>query len=1075
MINGSGYSQCGNNLLQNPGFESIVAPCSPPVAPDLVNAAFNSNCVPFWQAAWGTPSVCTEFPVQGPYYGCLGANYEGFYQQVDICAGYFDLSFQYRKLGSGADGEMRVYMANGLTNQGPGHPGATPMPVDPSWQLITAVQLADPPAWQTFTASGITIQNPLNNQLLFLIVSSACDGAVDDVVFGPSTNAAAMNVQIGCSNQQDGNFHFSIDAMDAPPGFVNGVPSWDFGDGNTGSGENVAHTYASEGTYNVCVTFEDGCGCDYTICREANFGMCYCDCVADETPPLYSTFPQDITVSCNSDITAQFYAWVQTNGNSSSYDECTGIADRRAEWEGSPGTSSCIPFPVHFSLEDSCGNHSMMHTAYFTVIDNSSPMLTSFPSNLVKNCEELTIEEVQTYLDNHGGGQAVDNCSAMLTWSYIFSGDLTQDSVPVIFRVTNQCNLTTSFQAWIIQTVTNDTLRFTATSCNPASMGSDTTTMIAGLCTTVHIFDTLLVQADTTILTPDFCRSGTIENDTMLYTNVDGCDSLVFIHYNIIPPDTITFFANTCDPAFAGLDTVLVNGPQCDTIHITITTLQPSDTIRMTIPVCDPSLVDVDTVFLQNQLGCDSLIITGSVFNDPTRRDTLLLCGNMSDFLDTVFIPALPCDSIIIRFHDFSEPDTTHLFNTTCFANEAGEFTEVLTNVIGCDSVVIETIDYAGSDTTFLDNFTCIESEAGVFTDDLLNINGCDSIVVNTVIYMGIDTILIQSTSCDPAAIDTFISISTGPFCDTVRIYEITFDPVFIHRDTMIVCALNGPATDTLFFTSIEGCDSLSITHFEYQFVMAEFLITDEVCEGYNDGMIEILNISGATPPYLLSINSDLPGSETLFTGLAPGNYNIAIQDANGCENMFIDLMVNVGDQLTLTLPADTIIEEGQILRIASQYSHSIAQWQWSATDPLNCPDCPEIRLGPIVADQWVFVFATSTDGCPGQDSMFIEVVPLPDWIAPNVFTPNDDGINDFFSISLNRQDIFVSRLQVFDRWGSMVFNQMTDVSDQAKMTWDGKFKDQTLPPGVFAFRAEIKIPGRAEPVRYTGDVTLVR
>jgi PKD repeat protein len=42
---------------------------------------------------------------------------------------------------------------------------------------------------------------------------------------------------------------------------------WDFGDGNTSTDQNPVHVYATEGTYNVCLSVSDGCSTD-TICQE---------------------------------------------------------------------------------------------------------------------------------------------------------------------------------------------------------------------------------------------------------------------------------------------------------------------------------------------------------------------------------------------------------------------------------------------------------------------------------------------------------------------------------------------------------------------------------------------------------------------------------------------------------------------------------------------------------------------------------------------------------------------------------------------------------------------------------------
>ena len=42
--------------------------------------------------------------------------------------------------------------------------------------------------------------------------------------------------------------------------------AWDFGDGNTGTGQVVSHNYANYGTYLVCLTISDGAGCTATYC-----------------------------------------------------------------------------------------------------------------------------------------------------------------------------------------------------------------------------------------------------------------------------------------------------------------------------------------------------------------------------------------------------------------------------------------------------------------------------------------------------------------------------------------------------------------------------------------------------------------------------------------------------------------------------------------------------------------------------------------------------------------------------------------------------------------------------------------
>lgn len=89
----------------------------------------------------------------------------------------------------------------------------------------------------------------------------------------------------------------------------------------------------------------------------------------------------------------------------------------------------------------------------------------------------------------------------------------------------------------------------------------------------------------------------------------------------------------------------------------------------------------------------------------------------------------------------------------------------------------------------------------------------------------------------------------------------------------------------------------------------------------------------------------------------------------------------------------------------------------------------------------------------------------------PNVFTPNGDGINDYFfprqllSGSVNR-----FRMQVFNRWGQMIF----DTIHPEGRGWDGKFNGKEQPFGTYVYRIEAEYAnGRNE--KYEGNVTLIR
>ena len=67
----------------------------------------------------------------------------------------------------------------------------------------------------------------------------------------------------------------------------------------------------------------------------------------------------------------------------------------------------------------------------------------------------------------------------------------------------------------------------------------------------------------------------------------------------------------------------------------------------------------------------------------------------------------------------------------------------------------------------------------------------------------------------------------------------------------------------------------------------------------------------------------------------------------------------------------------------------------------------------------------------------------------PNAFSPNGDGINDFFEIYT--KDIELIDFKVFDRWGGLRF----DSSVSNTLSWDGKSSGEYMQPGIYAFRVE--------------------
>jgi len=87
---------------------------------------------------------------------------------------------------------------------------------------------------------------------------------------------------------------------------------------------------------------------------------------------------------------------------------------------------------------------------------------------------------------------------------------------------------------------------------------------------------------------------------------------------------------------------------------------------------------------------------------------------------------------------------------------------------------------------------------------------------------------------------------------------------------------------------------------------------------------------------------------------------------------------------------------------------------------------------------------------------------------SPNAFSPDGDGINDFFNISGQKIEDF--QIEIFNRWGQMVYKSI-DLSNG----WDGTFNGKNLPTGTYVYKIKTREFGVNQNLIKSGSVALVR
>jgi gliding motility-associated-like protein len=245
------------------------------------------------------------------------------------------------------------------------------------------------------------------------------------------------------------------------------------------------------------------------------------------------------------------------------------------------------------------------------------------------------------------------------------------------------------------------------------------------------------------------------------------------------------------------------------------------------------------------------------------------------------------------------------------------------------------------------------------------------------------------------------------------------------------------------------------------------------VCYGEPTGVFE-LAATGGTPVYSFSADGQRYQDAPLLDSLPAGDYQLFARDANGCIDSFPGRLTQPRKmQFDLLTDIDIVLGYDTTLMVRSNYFPMSYRW---GPDSLDClsRNCDRVRILPL-RDQLVYVEGTNGAGC--ADSAFVNFTVADDipTFIPNIFSPNDDGINDFFTVYGGRAIDRVELLHIYDRWGNLVYAAPAPYPpNDPRRGWDGKLGGKPVNLGAYVYYAEVSyINGWVE--GYRGDVTVVR
>ncbi len=239
-----------------------------------------------------------------------------------------------------------------------------------------------------------------------------------------------------------------------------------------------------------------------------------------------------------------------------------------------------------------------------------------------------------------------------------------------------------------------------------------------------------------------------------------------------------------------------------------------------------------------------------------------------------------------------------------------------------------------------------------------------------------------------------------------------------------------------------------------------------------------ILDPQGGTgSEYFFQVNNGALISTDSVAQLPADDYTVVIVDSLGCESDVIMLTITNPPQLSIDAGPDTILDLGEqnyMIDASIASDAPLAGILWSPAEGLSCTDCEDPSVTTFVTQLYTVV-VTDINGCTSEDEVLITINNDREVYIPNIFTPNEDGINDLFQVFTGNGITSINYMRVFDRWGGLVFER-NDVMPSTVGTegWDGTRKNVDMPPGVYVYVIEVSFADGVDIV-YSGDVSIIR
>ena len=615
----------------------------------------------------------------------------------------------------------------------------------------------------------------------------------------------------------------------------------------------------------------------------------------------------------------------------------------------------------------------------------------------------------------------------------------------------------------------------------------------------------------------EISTNGFFQNDKP--SVIDGCDSITSLLVVVEQPVLHYDEATLCEGETYNWDGMLLT--EEGVFETSYPALGCDSVVFLTLTYAENIEADISTTICEGDtyslydLTADATGQYQALYSNPTGCDTLynidLIVLESSEY----YIQETICDGDTLRFLDIEE-STSGLYPTT------------ISNAVGCDSVITVELTVLENKVNNIEASICegqvynlldiSESTAGTYSTTIPAYNGCDSLItvelsigqeVSVQLEANIcegDTYSIYDISADESGVYETTVLSGGA-CDTLISLTLTVSEATTYFSNEVICegdvfeldgisaSITGTYEDIL--TNANGCDSLVAIDLTV-IPKSNTTIQEKICEGdtytsYNittdqSGTYESIlsNEYGCDSIVTVELEIEMMPRATIYKTICEGEeysfrdlivnesgiYETRISNNNSCDSILtLELTVNQPAD-GISLGEDMTVNLGQTIDIIPKFiGQGITELVW--LDENGDVVSEEYQLLDLKPTKNVFyeVYAIDANGCDTYDIIFIDVEINIEMYIPNVFTPKTNNEESKFTISYNEAVVGVSSVQIFDRWGELVYDLSND--SYGYEGWDGTRNGKRLELGVYTYVIVFDILDGTQ-VKKAGSITML-